>query len=457
MSSELDVNQKIDNDIKNASCAAIHFSLPGCKPCKTVLPLIEQMIKSYPDVFQKIVTVSGVGTTKDENDFYDQIHPVPNEFPKTIFFQNGKHRQDMNVGGATRLSLKQRVDHLKQLTSELDQFFYHMYRILGSILPAPIIRLIMNYARSFWFFGSTNDGIIYDPLTQQTWPYLYCGKPNMLLFLQFQGHLTDSMLLVPSHLESDRFAIVRYNIAEKSTINHLHQVLHHNRVTLLKTSNIVITDQIALTSQSLYVRDDNGLVCQTWQRFDLTTQQWKETIQVPNKYSRYQKEPSNIIWSVGIGPRSFIVFENILITGNVPGSQRMVRSVIIRCFTYEYYNDAHVIKEIELGKIGAGLAGIPETSGVIREGYDMVVAVLDSTTMLQFNIQSRCPLIVDKPRIVKFQEHEKPLTMLITTSNLWGVANDNKLFRFCFQLNRWIFFQHIGSSLCQFKSILGIV
>jgi hypothetical protein len=332
-----------------------------------------------------------------------------------------------------------------------DILFFHLHSSLGSTLIPPLIRIIIDFARSFWFFGDSKNGMIYDPLTEQTWPFSSSThpSPHVLLYIHSPGQ-SESKLLVNNHLTSwsSRIETLHYHL-DKLDIISSYELCN------VVFSSIQITNQVIATSQSLFFPSENGLL---WQRFDLLTQKWKETFDTSDqsKSSDFASAWLDVLefvglkpfvlQSIGIGPRSFLVIEDNHATASK------------RCFTYDYDSDdmpLGCISEIEL-PMNVDVKADALATGVIREGYDMVVIVLDSQTMLQFNIQSRHPLSVDKPRIVKFQKRDRPMIMMIADSNLWGIGQD-KLYKFCFRDNIWIFLKNISPSLSQFRAIIGLV
>jgi hypothetical protein len=349
-----------------------------------------------------------------------------------------------------------------KMTDQKDILFYHLHSSLGSTLIPPLIQLIIDYARSFWFIGDTKNGVIYDPLTEQTWPILFSGKKyNLLLCIHSNQNResTETRIFIANNLyRHTPIATVDYHISVNATTGNCNVHL----------PNMFTSNDIICTSQYLYMRCATATTrpkplyknAGFWQRFDLSTRKWQENMfdtspkenmsdtLTHNMQLIFQNAASSMLLSAAIGPRSFLVIEKI------PFAFGNTSSSFLRCFTYDHSesDDMHIIKEIPLNNI---VIDEPLVTGMIREGYDMVISVLNAQTMLQFNIKSRCPLIVDKPIIVNIQKHDLQIVMLIADSNLWGVSKE-KLYKFCFQSNSWILFKAI-KPLFECSPIIGIV
>jgi thiol-disulfide isomerase/thioredoxin len=83
----------------------IHFTLPGSTVCEEMIPIIDKLIKSNPDIHYIKVDVSNDSAIYE---FYNRKYPMP-VCPSFLGIVNGKV-QDGHIGLASGLILESLVN-----------------------------------------------------------------------------------------------------------------------------------------------------------------------------------------------------------------------------------------------------------------------------------------------------------------------------------------------------------
>lgn len=188
-----------------------------------------------------------------------------------------------------------------------NEFLLEMNRLLGDVLVAPLIEIIVQFARPFYIFvnGLKWQFHFYDHFTRQivdsqNIPTMRTGNGVKIYVSVTTSPSQKSLFLVDIKHQRILICPLQYNVNKIGMQQNL----------LVSSSSLQITDtrssapdSIIATGDSLFARTISD---KSWRRFDFTTQKWdSEEIQDKIIEGRWK----NSLNVARIGPRSFVGIE----------------------------------------------------------------------------------------------------------------------------------------------------
>jgi thiol-disulfide isomerase/thioredoxin len=106
---DLATMEEVEAFLQKNDFVAIKFGMPGCKPCKTIAPAFEQLLKKFPKV--ALATIDA--TRRRVRQMVEQYDI--DGVPVFHFFHKTKHQQDLTYQGINPDKLSKRAHALSRL------------------------------------------------------------------------------------------------------------------------------------------------------------------------------------------------------------------------------------------------------------------------------------------------------------------------------------------------------
>jgi hypothetical protein len=330
-----------------------------------------------------------------------------------------------------------------------DEFLMEVTRLIGDALVAPLIEIIVKFARPIYIFAcsSTREFHFYDHMTRQIVDSQNNYSQNACKIVKAASTSKESLFLVDrDEYEKILICPVQYNV---------NKITQHN---LLIISPAIITDTVSSTKDSFIATGDSFFARTTdrsWRRFDFTTQKW-DSEEIPDKTKVWKvwKDTLNL---ASIGPRSFVGIECFFGTGPryLVDDQRHH----YRCFVYD--GDSSESKE-QKQKQKSVIIPLPDlvgehsyyrhllAFGIVKHDQsqqEMILAMFRLKLVYIITIKTRNPLTFDPPTILNLDTiHRLHLkgSFFIFEDQLWAILGSetseqrNISYRFSFETMDWI-------------------
>jgi hypothetical protein len=340
-----------------------------------------------------------------------------------------------------------------------DDFLIHVCECIGDILPAPLIDIIVQYARQFYVFvnRATDQILFYDHFTRQ----IVDRQP-------MQTHDVDTDRCTFINGASNRTLFSYYVLADDHRIavapttynvNHIFG-LRINRQKKKKQGLMygpAIIDTVSSTSRSDVSTSDSlfshTTVYSCWRRFDLATQKW-DSIQIYDPYITHDTDSRESLNVTMIGPRSFFGIEmRPVVYGKVNR---------YRCFAYDGDSSESQKAEESMQKQKKEIISLYEivgdnithrrfrAMGLVKDDitqHQMIILVFHFKLVYIIKIKTHNPLTFSKPRIIKIYTKVsmdfRGGKFFILQDQLWIAfeSYEGKLphaYRFSFETMDWI-------------------
>jgi len=98
-------DKNVNEVIKSGKATVIDFWATWCSPCMKLSPVIEELAEEYAD---KVVI--GKYNVEEETDFATENRIM--SIPTILFFKNGEQIRDLRMAGATKDTLRERIEKL---------------------------------------------------------------------------------------------------------------------------------------------------------------------------------------------------------------------------------------------------------------------------------------------------------------------------------------------------------
>jgi hypothetical protein len=337
-----------------------------------------------------------------------------------------------------------------------DEFLMEVTRLVGDALVAPLIEIIVKFARPIYIFASLSTWHFhfYDHMTRQI-----VDSQNMPGgFTQNIGRIVKATSTTTSKqslffVDRDEYKqisicpLLKYNMNKFTPQN------------LLIIQDAIITDTVSSTKDSFIATGDSLFartsLSRSWRRFDFTTQKW-DSDEIPDNTTKVQKDTLNV---ASIGPRSFVGLENLAISVD-DGQHRY------RCFVYD--GDSSESKKHNQ-KQKSVIIPLPDlvgehsyygrilAFGIVRHDQsrrEMILAMFRLDLVYVITIKTRNPLTCDPPMKINLatlstvnwnQTSSYPTTsFFILEDQLWAflapkTSEQRSIsYRFSFETMDWI-------------------